>query len=145
MAVAHGIKARTCRSRSRRRMEKAMMPAVHPQDEHVSGPKFQIGQILQNQWRVERLLSKGSFGVVYEAVDTSGTNTKVAIKTEPIVTKLPLLRLELAVMIAIQGKSAHVATLYSAGHTHELNYIVMSLLGKTLMELKKATPEDRFR
>jgi len=105
---------------------------------------FQIGEVLQNQWRVEKLLSKGSFGVVYEASVVNEPETRVAIKTEPIVTNLQLLRIELDVLIALQSHPRHVTTLYSAGHTTQLNYIVMSLLGRTLMELKKGTPNDRL-
>uniref|UniRef100_A0A915JV23 Protein kinase domain-containing protein n=1 Tax=Romanomermis culicivorax TaxID=13658 RepID=A0A915JV23_ROMCU len=125
--MAFHARPRPYRSRSRRRLQKGLEPQVSAEQEQPAarnrdghrpqqedcGPKLLSGQILQNQWRVERLLSKGSFGVVYEGSDVNDSKNRVAIKTEPIVTNLQLLRIELDVLIAMQGKSHHVKILAS--------------------------------
>ena len=49
--------------------------------------------------------------------------------------------MEVAVLKALQnGASRHVCKFYGCGRDERFNYIVMSLVGKSLAELRRAQP-----
>ncbi len=49
--------------------------------------------------------------------------------------------MEVAVLKALQHKSEHVCKFYGCGRDERFNYIVMSLVGKSLAELRRAQPK----
>ena len=48
--------------------------------------------------------------------------------------------MEVAVLKALQNNSRHVCKFYGCGRDERFNYIVMSLVGKSLAELRRAQP-----
>ena len=48
--------------------------------------------------------------------------------------------MEVAVLKALQHNSSHVCKFYGCGRDERFNYIVMSLVGKSLAELRRAQP-----
>jgi hypothetical protein len=51
--------------------------------------------------------------------------------------------MEVAVLKALQHKSDHVCKFYGCGRDERFNYIVMSLVGKSLAELRRAQPKGK--
>lgn len=47
-------------------------------------------------------------------------------------------------LASFQSKTRQVPRFVACGHTAEVNYLIMQLLGPSVMELKKKTTEDRF-
>ena len=52
--------------------------------------------------------------------------------------------MEVAVLKALQNNSRHVCKFYGCGRDERFNYIVMSLVGKSLAELRRAQPRGRI-
>ena len=55
-----------------------------------------------------------------------------------------VLKMEVAVLKALQSNSRHVCKFYGCGRDERFNYIVMSLVGKSLAELRRAQPRGKF-
>ena len=53
--------------------------------------------------------------------------------------------MEVAVLKALQHHSQHVCKFYGCGRDERFNYIVMSLVGKSLAELRRAQPRGIFK
>jgi hypothetical protein len=54
--------------------------------------------------------------------------------------------MEVAVLKALQnGASRHVCKFYGCGRDERFNYIVMSLVGKSLAELRRAQPRGHLK
>ena len=51
--------------------------------------------------------------------------------------------MEVAVLKALQNNSRHVCKFYGCGRDERFNYIVMSLVGKSLAELRRAQPRGK--
>lgn len=98
----------------------------------------------QREWRVERLLGAGGFGAVYLVVNEK-TEVRGAMKVES--TRLPddnqVLKMERAIMESLQGKS-HFCEILHAGRTAKLNYLIMTLVGRNLTDLRKGQPAQKF-
>ena len=52
--------------------------------------------------------------------------------------------MEVAVLKALQNNSRHVCKFYGCGRDERFNYIVMSLVGKSLAELRRAQPRGKL-
>lgn len=75
---------------------------------------------------------------VLESVDY-----RVAVKVESNRQPRQVLRMEVAVLRRLQGKP-NVCTLYGCGKNTRFNYMVMSLQGKNLAELRRCLPTGVF-
>ncbi|KAA6363122.1 MAG: putative Tau-tubulin kinase 1, partial [Streblomastix strix] len=80
-------------------------------------------------------LGSGSYGVIFSAIYSSGPNQKhVAIKLEKILPQFTLQANEVLVMKTMEN-SRHFAKFYQCG-THEgYKFVVMELLGPSLLQL----------
>ncbi|KAJ3311700.1 Tau-tubulin kinase 2 [Boothiomyces sp. JEL0838] len=101
------------------------------------------------------ILGKGAFGHVYQAVDHQ-TNQLVAIKVESPECKKPVLKLEIAVLRKLSDCPFTCSYLgagkfefpkisgskYAADGTY--TYMVMSLLGPNLSDIRKKRPGNKF-
>ncbi|KAJ3321026.1 Tau-tubulin kinase 2 [Boothiomyces sp. JEL0866] len=101
------------------------------------------------------ILGKGAFGHVYQALDHH-TNQLVAIKVESPECKKPVLKLEIAVLRKLNDCPYTCSYLgagkfefpkvnggkYSADGTY--TYMVMSLLGPNLSDIRKKRPGNKF-
>ena len=52
--------------------------------------------------------------------------------------------MEVAVLKALQYKSSYVCKFYGCGREEKFNYIIMSLLGKSITTLRKERPLGTF-
>ncbi|KJH51500.1 hypothetical protein DICVIV_02333 [Dictyocaulus viviparus] len=99
------------------------------------------GEILQVSQRHK--IGGGGFGEIYEAIDTQNHNERVAVKVESSKAAKQVLKMEVAVLRRLQGKK-HACKFYGCGRNEKFNYLVMSLQGKNLADLRREAPKQCF-
>ncbi|CCD64903.1 non-specific serine/threonine protein kinase [Caenorhabditis elegans] len=102
-------------------------------------------QMFRGKFMVKGLIGRGGFGQIYYGSDATFPED-VVIKIEPVVLKgRPRRRmiLEQKVLYRLQGRP-HVPIMCASGHTEQLNFIVMQLLGPNIGDLKKRSPVKRL-
>ncbi|KAK6018511.1 hypothetical protein OSTOST_15898, partial [Ostertagia ostertagi] len=92
------------------------------------------GEILQVSQKQK--IGGGGFGEIYEAIDTQNHNERVAVKVESSKAAKQVLKMEVAVLRRLQGKK-HACKFYGCGRNDKFNYLVMSLQGKNLADLRR--------
>ncbi|CAH8628808.1 unnamed protein product [Schistosoma curassoni] len=101
-----------------------------------------VGTIIKERWRVYTKIGGGGFGEIYEAVDMINQQ-KVAVKVESAQQPKQVLKMEVAVLKRLQGR-AHTCRFIGCGRNEQFNYIVMSLQGKNLADLRRSTRRGCF-
>uniref|UniRef100_A0A7I4YFU7 Protein kinase domain-containing protein n=1 Tax=Haemonchus contortus TaxID=6289 RepID=A0A7I4YFU7_HAECO len=98
-----------------------------------------VNDIIAN-WKIEQKLGEGSFGAVYKVSDvTSPTHTAYALKTERVNSPTKVLKMEVVVLRALKkAKATHFCDILDSGRALGFNFIIMTLVGATLMELRKS-------
>ncbi|VDM02852.1 unnamed protein product [Schistocephalus solidus] len=100
------------------------------------------GTIIKDRWNVSRKLESGCFGEIYEAQDAL-TQQKVAIKVESSQQSKQVLKMEVAVLKRLQRKP-HVCQFIGCGRNYQYSYVIMSLQGRNLAELRRSTRSGHF-
>lgn len=103
---------------------------------------LQAGQVVKDRWKVVRKIGGGGFGEIYEGLDTV-TKEPVALKLESAKQPKQVLKMEVAVLKKLQGRD-HVCRFIGCGRNEHYNYVVMSLQGKNLAELRRSQPKGCF-
>lgn len=85
----------------------------------------------------------GGFGEIFDAFDLQNHNERVAIKVESSKATKQVLKMEVAVLRRLQGKK-HACKFYGCGRNDKFNYLVMSLQGKNLADLRRESPRQCF-
>lgn len=99
--------------------------------------------IANNKYRIlETLNSAGEFGQLYRGENVR-TKEDVAIKVEPIASQTNLLKRETQIYQYL-GNSPGIPQIKWFGSDNTNNYMVMSLLGKSLSALKREQPNSTF-
>ncbi|CAG9531032.1 unnamed protein product [Cercopithifilaria johnstoni] len=108
-------------------------------------PKVRIGTVIAEQWTIKKKLGEGSCGTVFLLANISNPKAHAAMKVEPLMLNGndEILKMEVFVLKKMQ-KSKHACRLFSAGRTNTFNYMIMSLLGKNLSDLRFMMPSKRF-
>lgn len=101
------------------------------------------GTTIKDKWKITKKIGGGGFGEIYAAKFIESEEA-VAIKVESSKQSKQVLKMEVAVLKALQHKSDHVCKFYGCGRDERFNYIVMSLVGKSLAELRRAQPKGTF-
>jgi len=105
-------------------------------------PMLKVDEFVKGRWRVTRKIGGGGFGEIYEAKDIK-TKENVAIKTESAKISKQVLKMEVAVLKALQGNE-NVCRFIGCGKNERYNYVVMSVVGDNLSELRKSQPGGTF-
>jgi tau tubulin kinase len=100
-------------------------------------PLLTAGTKLKSRYVIVDQIGAGGFGQIFVAKDDRFCIT-VAVKAEATNAKYRFLRMEQEVLKKVQS-SKHVAKFIASGSHPGCNYIIMSLLGKSVMELKRDT------
>lgn len=103
---------------------------------------LQAGQVVKDRWKVVRKIGGGGFGEIYEGLDLV-TKEPVALKLESAKQPKQVLKMEVAVLKKLQGRD-HVCRFIGCGRNELYNYVVMSLQGKNLAELRRSQPKGCF-
>ncbi|KAI6207378.1 Protein kinase domain-containing protein [Aphelenchoides besseyi] len=96
---------------------------------------FQKGDTL-GEWVVEKKLGEGGFGAVYQVVDAKGN--VYALKVEKANEVVKVLKMEVFVLTELkQAGCRHFCDIIDRGRIANFNYVVMTLVGPSLQELRK--------
>uniref|UniRef100_A0A915PY24 Protein kinase domain-containing protein n=1 Tax=Setaria digitata TaxID=48799 RepID=A0A915PY24_9BILA len=108
-------------------------------------PNIRIGAIIAEQWTIKKKLGEGSCGTVFLLANISNPKAHAAMKVEPLMLNRDdeILKMEVFVLKKMQ-KSKHACRLFSAGRTNTFSYMIMSLLGQNLSDLRYMMPSKRF-
>ncbi|CAK8695001.1 uncharacterized protein LOC143445577 isoform X2 [Clavelina lepadiformis] len=108
----------------------------------TASPLLNCGDYIKDRWKVTRKIGGGGFGEIFEAVDTT-SGEAIAIKIESARQTKQVLKMEVAVLKALQGRD-HVCRFIACGRNERFNYVVMSLVGRNLAELRRSQPRGMF-
>lgn len=90
------------------------------------------------RWTVDKKLGEGGFGAVYKVSDSTG---QYALKVEGIGEGIQVLKMEVFVLTELTKKgSRHFCKIEDKGRFGTFNYVVMTLVGKSLQDLRKEGP-----
>uniref|UniRef100_F1L9H2 Tau-tubulin kinase 1 n=1 Tax=Ascaris suum TaxID=6253 RepID=F1L9H2_ASCSU len=90
-------------------------------------------------WTIREKLGQGSYGAVYTVVNKKGE--LYAMKTESVKSYNKVLKAEYYVLSELKRiKAQHFCTIIDSGLIGETKYLVMTLVGLTLTELRKYDP-----
>ncbi|KAK3093387.1 hypothetical protein FSP39_014930 [Pinctada imbricata] len=103
---------------------------------------LQANQVVKERWKVVRKIGGGGFGEIYEGVDLV-TKENVALKLESAKQPKQVLKMEVAVLKKLQGRD-HVCRFIGCGRNERYNYVVMTLQGKNLAELRRSQSRGCF-
>ncbi|XP_065846097.1 tau-tubulin kinase 1-like isoform X2 [Oscarella lobularis] len=98
--------------------------------------------VVRDRWKLTKKIGSGGFGEIYEAIDGK-TGNKVALKLEKLEQRKQILKMEVAVLKKLQGFH-HICELLGYGRNMKFNYMVMTLQGRNLAELRKEQPGCHF-
>uniref|UniRef100_A0A673STK7 non-specific serine/threonine protein kinase n=1 Tax=Suricata suricatta TaxID=37032 RepID=A0A673STK7_SURSU len=98
--------------------------------------------VVKDRWKVLKKIGGGGFGEIYEAMDLL-TRENVALKVESAQQPKQVLKMEVAVLKKLQGKS-HVCRFIGCGRNEKFNYVVMQLQGRNLADLRRSQPRGTF-
>ncbi|VDK87714.1 unnamed protein product [Litomosoides sigmodontis] len=95
-----------------------------------------------DQWTVVEKVGEGGFGSVYKV---SRGDEICALKTESLNEKVKLLKMEVYVLkLANERKSKHFCMCKDTGIYKKCFYLVMTLLGHCLQDIRKELPGQKF-
>lgn len=100
------------------------------------------GDLIKSRWRIVQKIGGGGFGQIYQAYDKLRRDF-VAVKVESNTQVRQGIRMEVTVLRRIHNQE-HVCELLSGGTSAVYNYMVMTLLGASLSELRRQSPEQCF-
>ncbi|KRX84295.1 Tau-tubulin kinase 1 [Trichinella sp. T6] len=101
------------------------------------------GQTIRNHWKIVGKIGGGGFGEIYEALDCLNNDDQVAVKVESSKATKQVLKMEVAVLRRLQGKR-HACRFHGCGRNEKFNYLVMSLQGRNLADLRRESPRQCF-
>lgn len=100
------------------------------------------GDVVRQRWKIDKKIGGGGFGEIYSSLDFVSKES-VALKVESVNQSKQVLKMEVAVLKKLQGCS-HVCKFISCGRNENFNYLVMSLQGSNLAELRRSQPKGVF-
>uniref|UniRef100_A0A8R1IRC6 Protein kinase domain-containing protein n=1 Tax=Caenorhabditis japonica TaxID=281687 RepID=A0A8R1IRC6_CAEJA len=106
--------------------------------------KLVAGDRIKDQFEVKKKLGEGACGQVF-LVDMLQAKGKAAMKAEPFMKnkEYEVLKMEVFALKKLQH-SRHVCRLLGSGKTDKFTYLVMSLLGKEIDDIRKRMPQRRI-
>eukprot|EP01126_Amoeba_proteus_P017684 TRINITY_DN1863_c0_g2_i12.p1 TRINITY_DN1863_c0_g2~~TRINITY_DN1863_c0_g2_i12.p1 ORF type:complete len:317 (-),score=50.83 TRINITY_DN1863_c0_g2_i12:835-1785(-) len=111
-------------------------------DRLMEAALFNVGDLIDNQFRVNTKLGRGGYGEIYSCVNVN-TGEQVAVKVERSPTP-GILKEEELVLRGLQGCKYTPSVLHSGRHDGKINYIAMKLLGEDLSSLRNKQPTRTF-
>uniref|UniRef100_A0A8R1DMI0 Protein kinase domain-containing protein n=2 Tax=Caenorhabditis japonica TaxID=281687 RepID=A0A8R1DMI0_CAEJA len=110
----------------------------------IAPVKINTGDKIKDQFVVKKKLGEGACGQVF-LVDLIQGKGKAAMKVEPLMKdKLDeILKMEVYVLKKLQS-SRHVCRLLGSGKTDTYTYMVMSLLGKEVADIRRRLPQRKI-
>ncbi len=103
-------------------------------------PTLNPGDVIKQVYRIQKKLGEGAFGAVY-LVEHTRTKEKGALKVEGAKEPIQILKIEVFVLNELMKRGGrHVCKIMDRGRNENINYIIMTLVGNSLQQLRKACP-----
>ncbi|MCP3661524.1 MAG: protein kinase, partial [Gammaproteobacteria bacterium] len=103
-------------------------------------PTLNPGEVIKQVYRIQKKLGEGGFGAVY-LVEHTRTKEKEAMKVEGAKEPNQVLRMEVVILNELLRRGGrHVCKIIDRGRNEDFNYVIMTLVGNSLQELRKACP-----
>lgn len=100
-------------------------------------PQLPPGTMIKNRFKVGKKLGEGGFGAVYLTEDVQ-TGEKSAMKVEGAREQIQVLKMEVVVLQSLKARGAkHGCDIMDRGRNDQFNYVIMTLVGKSLQDLRK--------
>ena len=100
-------------------------------------PQLAPGTMLKDTYRVEKKLGEGGFGAVYK-MSHARTGELYAMKVEGCREQIQVLKMEVVVLQSLAARGAkHGCAIIDRGRNDQFNYVIMTLVGKSLQDLRK--------
>lgn len=107
-------------------------------------PTLNPGDMIKHQYSVAKKLGEGGFGAVYLVEDTR-TKQKHAMKIESVRKQIQVLKMEVVVLKDLLDRGGrHVCKIIDRGRNKVFNYVIMTLVGHSLGELRRNCPGSKF-
>ncbi|KRZ72842.1 Nuclear pore complex protein Nup93, partial [Trichinella papuae] len=107
-------------------------------------PNLPVDHVIAGRWKVTKFLGNGLFGSVYDVIDIQSENEEhYAAKVENT-DSLPTLETESDILKEIVNKD-HICKLITSGKDGHINYMILTLTGKNLLQIQKEMPNNMFR
>uniref|UniRef100_A0A915CC29 Protein kinase domain-containing protein n=1 Tax=Parascaris univalens TaxID=6257 RepID=A0A915CC29_PARUN len=101
------------------------------------------GKKVGHDWTIDHKLGAGSFGAVYRCSNSKGEI--FALKVEGANEKIQLLKMELYVLTELNKSGGrHFCRVEDKGRMENFIYVVMTLVGRSLQDLRVAAPMKKF-
>ncbi|KRX80568.1 Tau-tubulin kinase 1 [Trichinella sp. T6] len=94
--------------------------------------------VIDNKWQILQRLNAGSFGTVYEVSEVGDEESRYAAKVQMGSEGKKVMRTEVKILSALQGKSSRICQLIACGSDNDVNYIIMNLTGQNLKDYKNS-------
>ncbi|MFH4976194.1 hypothetical protein AB6A40_002903 [Gnathostoma spinigerum] len=95
------------------------------------------------RWKVDRRLGAGAFGAVYRVIGPKGD--LFALKVEGANEEVQLLKMELYVLTELSKSGGrHFCKIEDKGKMENFIYVVMTLVGRSLQDLRLCSPCRKF-
>ncbi|XP_063688786.1 probable serine/threonine-protein kinase DDB_G0292354 isoform X3 [Bolinopsis microptera] len=99
--------------------------------------------VVKERWKITKKIGGGGFGEIYQGKDLFNHHDLVALKLESSQTPKQVLKMEVAVLKKLQGYD-NVCNFIACGRNDVYNYVVMSLVGRNLADLRRSMPQGCF-
>ncbi|XP_003374115.1 Tau-tubulin kinase 1 [Trichinella spiralis] len=94
--------------------------------------------VIDNKWQILQRLGAGGFGTVYEVSEVGDEESRYAAKVQMGSEGKKVMRTEVKILSALQGKSSRICQLIACGSDNDVNYIIMNLTGENLKDYKNS-------
>lgn len=107
--------------------------------------RLEPNELIGGRWRILERLAVGGFSAVYKARDIRSSEV-YAVKIELAAEKPETVtKMEAAILLRLRGVSRHVCAIMGCGREEgRMHYLVMSLAGPNLDDLRRKRPEKRM-
>lgn len=99
-------------------------------------PQYSPGQSIGQGYQVEKKLGEGGFGAVYKVTKFG---QQYALKVEGVNEPIQVLKMEVSVLekLTEKGRNRHFCRIEDKGRDQYINFVVMTLVGPSLQDLRK--------
>ncbi|KAK0424379.1 hypothetical protein QR680_008646 [Steinernema hermaphroditum] len=105
-------------------------------------PLLNDGEVIRKRYTVDFMIGGGGFGQIFKGTDMV-TDQHLAIKVEPADKDGRRIKLEFMLLVELRG-SSHIPVILASGTIRGCSFIVMTLLGKNLSDLRKEEKSQKF-